>query len=404
VVDDHPENLIAFSASLRHVEVELLMANGGQEAIAIAEEQELALILLDAQMPGMDGFETATRLRERTGSVRVPIVFVTAHYSDVAHVRRAYECGAVDYINKPVEPFILEAKVKIFADLYEHRCSLSLALNQLNDVHLKYQETQAQLHQASKLSHLGEMATGMAHEINQPLTHIRGMLYVLKQSIRQGEDVSSMLTYIEESSRQAERIDRLVDHLRTFGRTQGQEREAVSVQLILERALILFNERLRLLGIEVASEIPKGLFVNGNANDIEQVFINLVQNAMDAIEDKRKSQTERAQSESIRVSARFGRENRQPSGDDDNRQVVIEVHDSGAGIEDSVRDRLFEPFFTTREVGKGTGLGLSLVYGIVVDHGGTITADNASNGGACFRVILPEATREQRNRLPLSAH
>lgn len=127
LVDDRPENLIALRALLTVPSLRILVANSGTEALAIAAQHDLAVILLDVQMPGMDGFETATRLREIDTQKRVPIIFVTAISRDQEHMFQGYSCGAVDYLFKPLTPFVVRSKVRVFAELHQQQRKLAAA-------------------------------------------------------------------------------------------------------------------------------------------------------------------------------------------------------------------------------------------------------------------------------------
>ena len=207
----------------------------------------------------------------------------------------------------------------------------------------------------SKLASLGQVATGVAHEINQPLTYIDATIQAMREDIELDDlDTPRAHQLLTESHRQVERISSIIDHLRTFGRADATIIEEVHVDNVLENTLLLIGERLRLTNITVDVQVDENLFtVQGNASQLEQVFLNLLQNACDAFWDDQRS--ERRITVAIRSAP-------------DQFAVQVKVSDNGAGIASEDLIKLFEPFFTTKQVGKGAGLGLSIAYGIVRDH------------------------------------
>lgn len=238
-----------------------------------------------------------------------------------------------------------------------------------------------QLIQASKMATLGEMATGIAHELNQPLSVIKTASSFLIKKVIKGQPIRDdiLKTMAEEIDSHVDRASKIINHLREFGRKSEVKKEAVYVNEALQKALDIFSQQLKLREIEVVKQFAENLPpVSANSNRLEQVFINLLINARDAIEEKiEKSFTKDVDKKIyLNTSARNGK-------------VIISVKDTGMGIPQSVLDKIFEPFFTTKRVGKGTGLGLSISYGIVQDYEGTIQVETAENEGAEFIVQFP---------------
>lgn len=233
-------------------------------------------------------------------------------------------------------------------------------------------EKQAQLVQAAKLASIGELATGVAHEINNPLNNISLCADNLIDAIRSGlANDEILLSELQLITAQVQKAALIVDHLRRFGRAAPQRRTAIHVHQVVRSALSLMREQLRLRNIEVkthwASEDPQ---VEGNALQIEQVLLNLLTNARDAV-----SFTD---AKIITLATAV-----------DKDWVSIRVMDTGIGMSEDVKKRIFDPFFTTKEVGKGTGLGLSLSYGIIHDHQGMLTVESQPGQGTTFMVQLP---------------
>ncbi len=238
-------------------------------------------------------------------------------------------------------------------------------------------EKQEQLVQAGKLATLGELTAGIAHELNNPLNNIGLYIGNVIDGIRLGSDsVDALVLDLEKAQRQVEKATEIISHLRTFGRVALIDRQIISVNDVIEAALTLIREQLRLHEIEVETYLHEpDACVEGNWIQLEQVVVNLLTNARDAVENSPEKW--------IRLSC-----------ERHDREVRISVEDSGPGIPDGFEHRVFDPFFTTKEVGKGTGLGLSITYGIVKEHGGDIVVSRGASGGACFTISLPIAERE----------
>lgn len=234
-------------------------------------------------------------------------------------------------------------------------------------------QTHAKLVQASKLATLGEMSTGMAHEINQPLNIISLAASNLRISLKRGhvdwDSIAPRLDRIDDALRRASTI---IDHMRAYGRTSGDEWGRLDIGGITCNVCSLLRDQLALLNIDLVNNLPQGdIFVEGNAVQFEQVIINLISNAKDAI-----AELEGAQGQiSIDGTVKDDR-------------VLIRVSDTGPGIPDAVLPHIFEPFFTTKPIGKGTGLGGSISYGIVREMHGDIWAEN-TGAGARVTVSLP---------------
>ena len=243
---------------------------------------------------------------------------------------------------------------------------------------------QALLLQASKLATLGEMATGMAHELNQPLNVIAMAAVNALERIEAGDlDGDFLRIKLARIEKQVERAAGIIDHMRVFGRKADERPMPFDMQDAVIGAMGLMGEQLRLRDIKVSTDFPKlRRKAYGHLMQLEQVILNLLANARDAI-DRHAGAPEGAATAPREIGLTM-----EDDGVSDRIRLI--VTDTGGGIPETALDRIFDPFFTTKEVGKGTGLGLSISYGIVTDMGGTIAAENVE-GGARFTITLQVA-------------
>ena len=254
---------------------------------------------------------------------------------------------------------------------------LNLRNQELECIHEKLITSNKQLEQSAKLSSIGEMSAGIAHEINQPLGVMR--LYTDCMLLVQ-EHPPKINDMLQKNLIQIERISRIINHLRLFSRDdQGEERETIAVDWLIDQSLILISPELKRLSITLAVNIQhKSQSILCNQVQLLQVLTNLLNNAKDAIiELESLAQPQGIEKQiSINVLCRGGR-------------VLIEVSDTGAGIPSSLIRKIFQPFYTTKPVGSGTGLGLSICYGIIEKHAGTIECRSRQGCGTTFSIDLP---------------
>jgi C4-dicarboxylate-specific signal transduction histidine kinase len=239
-------------------------------------------------------------------------------------------------------------------------------------------DKQEQLVQAGKLATVGELTTGIAHELNNPLNNIGLFVENAIDRLQFGlTDRECVLDELRSAMEQVRKATQIISHLRTFGRVAPVSRDPVRINEVVDRAVSLLREQLRLRQIEVRLELcEEDPIVVGNAIQLEQVFLNILTNARDALAQ--------AARKLIHVESAVGE-----------GLVRLVFHDTGPGIPPDLEQRIFDPFFTTKEVGAGTGLGLSITYGIVKEHGGSVAlAKREDVEGATFVLELPLATAE----------
>jgi C4-dicarboxylate-specific signal transduction histidine kinase len=261
-----------------------------------------------------------------------------------------------------------KAMIHIMSDLKE-------TTEEVKQREIELREKQEQLVQAGKLATLGELTTGVAHELNNPLNNIGLFIGNVIDLIELGKsDSSPMLHQLNSAMQQVHKATEIISHLRTFGRVAPVSYEPVAIRGVIESARSLIQEQLRLRQIEVSMYFPpQDVLVMGNAIQLEQVFLNLLTNARDAMTQSARKK--------ITITCEVG-----------SKTADISFRDTGSGIPAELEQRIFDPFFTTKEVGAGTGLGLSITYGIVKEHQGTILVKHHAEEGAIFLLQLPLAT------------
>ena len=359
LVDDRPENLLALEALLRRSDAEILKAESGKCALELLLEHDVALALIDVQMPELDGFALAEMMRTVERTREIPIIFVTAGLHDRDRVFKGYESGAVDFLVKPLDARILASKVSVFLQLYRQR-QLLVAAN-------------AQLVEADQRKN--EFLAVLSHELRNPLAPIKNSLYILDRAAPGGEQARRALAVID---RQATQLSNLVNDLLDVTRiTRNKirlQKQRLEINDLVRRAVednrSSFDRSQVRLSCDFAST---PVWINADGTRVAQMVGNLLQNAA-----KFTLSGGRAH---VSVAAEAG-------------DAVICVVDNGIGMSPDTVARLFQPFMQAeqsldRSKG-GLGLGLSLIKGLAELHGGSIAAQSDGLGkGAAFVIRLP---------------
>ncbi|HVH98425.1 MAG TPA: response regulator [Enhygromyxa sp.] len=412
VVDDVPENLLAIEAALQGLGNELVFAGSGPDALRQLLERDFALILLDVQMPSMDGLETARMIRARQRTRHVPIIFITAYDRDDDAVLAGYRLGAVDFLFKPINAEILRAKASVFVELQRRTAEVARQAVQLREheqveraraladqrrqleaaalrssvvehrqqaellmrTNLELERARAQLELADRRK--DEFIAVLAHELRNPLAAIVSGLDVLATD----PSVTVVQTVRTIMERQGRHLTRLVDDLLDIARiTSGKlklRKQLVRVREVLDDALELATPGIVANGnlLEVECECGDARLF-GDPVRLAQVIGNLLSNAV--------RYTDRGGH--IRVSARA----------DEREQVRIVVKDDGRGMPPALVSRVFEMFVQGDGDGGGLGIGLTLVQQLTQLHGGEVTARSDGPGrGSEFELRLPIAGSE----------
>lgn len=264
-------------------------------------------------------------------------------------------------------------------NMLARQCSLvienTLLYQSLKVEHENLNEARARTLQAEKLASLGRLTDGAFHEILNPLNIISGQIQVLQ---RFEELTPKMTKFLGNMKEQSERIARIVNGLLQFSRHSNSERRLIDINNIIDGVLTLLHHELSLNKISVIKTLSDDLpAIYGNEEKLSQVFYNLISNAKDAMEE----------GGTLEISSEIIKDKNNESNEE--KIVVIDVKDTGCGIAEKNKNKIFDPFFSTKKTGKGTGLGLSLSYGIIEDHGGSITLKSSSKNGSIFCIRLP---------------
>ncbi len=376
VVDDQEKNRFAFRQILKLEGIPSVELESGTEALRFLLHQSVSLILLDVQMPGMNGFETAQLIRENPDYQEVPILFITATYRSDKFADYGFAVGAYDYLTKPVDNRLLVSKVRLFRALYFEKQELRRAHQQLKLQHEQLKSVKTQAFQTAKLVALGKLATGVAHEINNPLTFVNSLLDEWAEDLQNPEavDLHQLQQDLEQGRQQTQRIAKIVRHLMVFGRGEEGTQGPSSLRAVLENSRLLIGQQLQQQHVDFEVDLPDTLpLLQGSQQDLEQLLLNLLHNALEAFEPE-------APSKQLHLKARVKGE-----------KVVLQIQDNGPGIEEEALGKIFDPFFTTKEIGRGAGLGLAVSHGLARAMGGSITCESSAVAGTQFDVTLPLA-------------
>ncbi|HYX90428.1 MAG TPA: response regulator, partial [Myxococcaceae bacterium] len=370
VVDDEEANVRLMKTYLKLEGFDVHTATSGREALDLVGEVDL--VLLDIRMPGMDGFEVCRRIRSDSENARLPVVFLTAELGDPDSELQALALGGDEFLHKPVHRGALIARVR----------NLLRLANAERD-----RQLMAQLAHAEKLAAIGQIAAGVAHEINNPLAFVLSNLATLKGymsevarvldayriSREEGEAMEAALQFartmgdvgelIDETEEGGRRVRAIVQGLKSFSRSDDAIPEPLDLAGVAASTLLL-TEREICSRAALTKDLSPAPVKSAPRNKLEQVVLNLLVNAAQAVNGKPEKERR------IRIAT-----------GQDASESWLSISDSGCGMDSAVRARLFEPFFTTKPVGQGTGMGLSFCDNVVRKLGGRIEVESAPGQG-----------------------
>jgi two-component system NtrC family sensor kinase len=418
VVDDIPANIGVLVDFLEENHLRVVVAQDGEEALVRSRLVQPDLVLLDVMMPGIDGFETCRRLKLDSSTAQIPVIFMTA-LTDSDSVVAAFDAGGVDYVTKPIQISEVLARIQthlalraMHAQLSAQNCllqdeiavrmaaqeSLLLVGEKQKKLIGELQQANDRLLQAEKMASIGQLAAGVAHEINNPIgfvnsnmgtlqnyvTTLLGVIDGYQQAANGAPAVAAriaelkaaaevdfiredFLMLMSESREGLQRVKEIVQSLKDFSHVESTDAAPADLHRGLDSTLNILNNEIKYKArvVKDYGELPLVLCA---AAQLNQVFMNLLMNAAQAIETMGV------------ITIRTGCAE---------QWVWIEISDTGAGMAPATLNRIFEPFYTTKPIGSGTGLGLSVSYGIVKRHGGRIEVESALGEGSRFTVHLP---------------
>jgi signal transduction histidine kinase len=354
LVDDRAENLTALEAVLKPLNAHLVKARSGEEALVHLLRETFAVILLDVQMPKLDGLQTAELIKQREQTRHVPIIFITALSREAAYVFKGYAQGAVDYLLKPIDPEILRAKVRVFCDLWVRgeRLHRQAAKSEMKDVFL----------------------ASVAHEMRTPLAAAKAQAQLALHQLAQSDCETRSASALQLISRQIDKVARLVSDLLDMNRLEAGVLQLNRGEVDLVAVVRDVVARLQVVspGSPITVTAPESLPIVGDRDRLEQVLTNLVTNAI------RYSPANAP----IEVRAEVNGES-----------AKLSVRDRGMGVPLDQQRRIFERFARVRPGGEGLGLGLAIAKAIVEQHGGNIWVESGGipGDGSVFFVRLPVA-------------
>ena len=357
IVDDVEANRVSLQYLIHEFleDVELFLASSGEEALKVTYKSEIDIIILDIQMPGLDGFDTAKFLKTNPKTKNIPIIFLTAAFKEEEFQQKGFEIGAIDYLTKPIENLQFINKLKLYIEvilknkqlekvnenLYEH-------LQKEIELKEKIQKQQLELIEQSKMAALGEMISNIAHQWRQPLSVIStcasGMQLNMELGMESQEDLIKKIEMIVKTTKDlSHTIDNFRDMTQKDKLTEFDLSELIDKCIENEASIIDENN------IKVITELQDDIRPINLPNSLLQALMNIFMNAKEALDKK--------DGEKLVFISTKKEEN----------DVIIKIKDNGGGIKTEHINKVFEPYFTTKHQAHGVGLGLNIVYKIVKD-------------------------------------
>ncbi|NLP33580.1 MAG: response regulator [Clostridiales bacterium] len=422
VVDDNQMNLTIVRHYLEELPgiTDIFICRNSKDVKAIVDENAIDILILDIIMPDISGLELLKQFRENEKYDSMPIIMLTA-LDDTESYRHCFELGAFDYITKPINGMEFKSRLKVAVEskIKSNKLQQLVAVTQkqneeLKEINAKLTEAKFQLVQSEKMAAIGQLAAGLAHEINNPMSYVNSNYEFLRKYFLR---LSDFLHYIDnrlrvpihqhkqealceaateviakydayqfnlildeldnilsDSEDGIQRVTKIIKSLRVFTRSARDDEKSSYdlLDLIHQVFLISKNEIKYVAYIEI--DVPDDIILYCNGVQLAQVFVNILVNAAQAIKSQNRSDMGK-----IRVTARHT-----------DNSIVIQFEDDGPGIPKENLSKIYEPFFTTKDIGKGTGLGLSISYDIIVNkHNGSIQVQSEYGHGCIFTIILP---------------
>lgn len=352
---------------------QLLVATDGEKALQLATAYLPDLILLDWMMPEKDGLEVCRLIRETPALERVPVIMLTARIDERSKIL-ALEAGANDFLTKPFAPTELKLRINHLLNTGRFEKEVVQKSEELGVALAELKESESMLVQAEKLSSLGQMSAGIIHEINNPLNYAKTNLYSLRTfaKLLPPEDKDDFVEITSDVEEGLERVVQIVKDLRSFAVKDKTQFSDVNLAEVVSASSRLLGNRLT--HVQFSSELPDHIHVIGNSNQLCQVFVNFLQNSLDALKDMGRENQEGQ----IRVELT-----------QDDTWTSLHFHDNGCGISKENQQQIFDPFYSSKDIGQGMGLGLSICYRILEQHGVKTEIESEVGKGTHFTLNFP---------------
>jgi signal transduction histidine kinase len=402
LVDDNENNLMSMKSIFAEDSYQIETANSGKEALKILlKEWDFALILMDVEMPGLNGFETASMIYGREKLKHVPIIFITAHSHGDENIFKGYRAGAVDYIYKPIRPELLRAKVSVFVELYKKNYQLMAKEQQLltanKNLELEVKERTASEEKVLELNRqliehinrlesinkeLDTFAYMASHDLQEPLRKIR--IFSERVMAKYGKELDGeSKVYIEKIQASSQRMQNLINDIFALSKVSSakEERRLLDMNAIIDEVIGEMDMMIQDRNAKViVDKLPK-LFVHKSL--IKRLFNNLINNSI--------KYAQKDQDPVIRISARIEASDELSSKSQVQRYCRLYVQDNGVGFEQQYAEQVFTMFkrLHINPEYEGTGIGLAICKKIVEEHQGFISAKSEVNGGTLFTISLP---------------
>jgi signal transduction histidine kinase len=418
VVDDSHFNL---SVAKRYLEdmpaiSQILLCDDPRQVKAILDEYNIDILITDLMMPVLTGFDLLELLRADKKYDDMPIIMLTS-IDDMETYKKCFDLGAFDYINKPINTIELHSRLKVAIEAKNNLNNLKSLLevtkkqnDELKEMNAQLTEAKFSLVQSEKMAAIGQLAAGIAHEINNPMGFISSNFDILQkyfsrireflrcfhqetgsfaspgsmaeirdkyEDLKLDAVLKDLESIFSDTTNGIKRITDIVQSLRVYARTsRDDEKSTVGLLDLLQQVILITNNEVK-YAARIDINIPEDIILYCNRIQLGQVFVNIILNAAQAIKSQKRGTLGK-----IAIKARQIEQN-----------IKIEFADDGPGISEENLLKVFEPFFTTKEIGQGTGLGLSISYDIIVNkHNGSINVKSELGKGATFTIILPIVT------------
>ncbi|MEA3289544.1 MAG: hybrid sensor histidine kinase/response regulator [Campylobacterota bacterium] len=390
IVDDIEANRISLRSLFEEYldGVDVIMASSGEEALEIVYEQDIDLIILDIQMPGLNGFETAKFIKENQNTKHIPIIFLTAAFVKEEFINHGFKIGAIDYLTKPIENGQLISKIQLYIKLFNKNKELEQKIEYI-------EQTQQKLIESEKMAALGSLVAGVAHEVNTPLG-----LAITSNSILEDEcekienlyrsntikksDLEKFIENVKEASKLlSSNLNRAATLIKSFKQISvdqsSEEKRNFNLKEYIQEIFETYHSQIKKQSLILDINCSESISLNSYPGALSQVISNLIQNSLTHAFDKK---------DEGKISLNV---------EDKGKEVIIVFSDDGKGLEPSIKEKVFEPFITTKRNEGGSGLGMNIIYNLIHEKlQGDIKIESIKDQGTIITINIPKESKDAR--------